>query len=187
MRIFELRRVRGFPQFSFSSRFRCPRLWGFSFTPWSSLLVYFGCSSLVGSVLGLGLVACASAVAAAGVLEFLLHFDGHPFWSSPAAVLRLVPVRIWSYFHCLEQVGRRVLARAGQELLFSDPDAGFDSPSSNGEGVGSSGCCFFFPYCRLRPGLGLVVGWFGFPFLWGLPYSSLFGCWTVLRFIIVVS
>ena len=150
-------------------------------------MVCFGCGSLFGSVPGLGLVARASAVAAAGVLEFLLHFDGHPFWSSPAAVLRLVPVRILSYFHCLEQVGRRVLACAGQELLFSDPDAGFDSPSSNGEGVGSSGCCFFFPYCRLRPRLGLVVGRFGFPFLWGLPYSSLFGCWTVLRLIIVVS
>ena len=73
---------------------------------------------------GLGLVARASAVAAAGVLEFLLYFVGHLFWSSPAAVPWLVPARVWSYFPCLEQVGYRVFASAGQELLFFEPEAG---------------------------------------------------------------
>ena len=114
MRVFGLRKVRGFPQFSFSSRFRRPRILflGHRFWSVSAMVPHLVLCRSWPSRPCVGCCCCRSLV-------FLLCFAGHLFWPTPSAVRRLVPARVWSYFPCMELVGCRVFVGAGQELLFS--------------------------------------------------------------------
>ena len=173
MRVFGLRKVRGFPQFSFSSRFRRPRILflGHRFWSVSAMVPHLVLCRSWPSRPCVGCCCCRSLV-------FLLCFAGHLFWaypfcgssagSSPGLVLLTLYGAGWVSCVCWCRPGIAVFCcfLIRTQFVFVD-----------GRGDGSSDCGSFSLCWRLRPGMGLVVCRLGFASLWGL--ALLFVLWGV--------